>query len=291
MDNSGGKADFGFEKVAWGEKAGRVRSVFESVAGKYDVMNDLMSFGVHRLWKQFTLSLTGLRPGQRALDVAGGTGDLARGMLRQVGKSGHVVLSDVRADALAAARAELRASGAAVTPVVADVSQPADVDRLARTAFDLGSVQLVCSNAGIMVAGRAWELSAADWERVMNVNFMATVHLVRAFVPSLIEAGQPARLLVTGSMASVTARFRGSSTREVNVSSTEATRRGMDTVGTSRGRTGRSISCCCRSTAFARCRAATRTPAFRWISRRNRLPARKRNVVARLAQAGEWIEL
>jgi len=58
-------------------------------------MNDLMSFGVHRLWKQFTLSLTGLRPGQRALDVAGGTGDLAAGLLKQVGKSGHVILSDV----------------------------------------------------------------------------------------------------------------------------------------------------------------------------------------------------
>ena len=95
MDNSDRKVDFGFEKVAWGEKAERVRSVFASVAGKYDIMNDLMSFGVHRLWKHFTLSLTGLRPGMRSLDVAGGTGDLAAGMLRQVGKSGHVVLSDV----------------------------------------------------------------------------------------------------------------------------------------------------------------------------------------------------
>src|SRR5271155_458511 len=95
MENSDPKVDFGFEQVAWGDKAGRVRSVFASVAGKYDVMNDLMSFGVHRLWKQFTLSLTGLRPGQQALDVAGGTGDLAAGLLRQVGKSGRVVLSDV----------------------------------------------------------------------------------------------------------------------------------------------------------------------------------------------------
>jgi len=139
--------------------------------------------------------------------VTGGASGIGYALaVAAAGRGLHVVLSDVRADALAAARAELRASGAAVTPVVADVSQPADVDRLARTAFDLGSVQLVCSNAGIMVAGRAWELSAADWERVMNVNFMATVHLVRAFVPSLIEAGQPARLLVTGSMASVTAR-------------------------------------------------------------------------------------
>ncbi len=95
MDNSDRTADFGFEKVAWNDKAARVRSVFASVAGKYDLMNDLMSFGVHRLWKQFTLSLTGLRAGQHALDVAGGTGDLAAGMARQVGKSGRVVLSDV----------------------------------------------------------------------------------------------------------------------------------------------------------------------------------------------------
>ncbi|HXP64895.1 MAG TPA: bifunctional demethylmenaquinone methyltransferase/2-methoxy-6-polyprenyl-1,4-benzoquinol methylase UbiE [Steroidobacteraceae bacterium] len=87
--------DFGFEKVAAADKAGRVRAVFESVAGKYDVMNDLMSLGAHRLWKRFTLSLTGLRPGQHALDVAGGTGDLAAGLLRQVGKTGRVVLSDV----------------------------------------------------------------------------------------------------------------------------------------------------------------------------------------------------
>jgi len=95
MDNSDRTVDFGFEKIAWSDKAARVRVVFDSVAGKYDVMNDLMSFGAHRLWKQFTLSLTGLRPGQHALDVAGGTGDLALGLLRQVGKSGRVVLSDV----------------------------------------------------------------------------------------------------------------------------------------------------------------------------------------------------
>src|ERR1700724_309612 len=122
MDNSGRKVDFGFEQVARGDKAGRVRSVFASVAGKYDVMNDLMSFGVHRLWKQFTLSLTGLRPGQRALDVAGGTGDLALGMLRQVGKQGSVVLSDINPDMLERGRDRLLDMGAAgnVECLVAD---------------------------------------------------------------------------------------------------------------------------------------------------------------------------
>lgn len=106
MSNSD-RTDFGFEEVAWAEKAKRVRSVFASVAGKYDVMNDLMSFGVHRLWKHFTLSLTGLRPGQTALDVAGGTGDLALGMLRQVGKEGRVVLSDVNSSMLEVGRDRL----------------------------------------------------------------------------------------------------------------------------------------------------------------------------------------
>jgi demethylmenaquinone methyltransferase / 2-methoxy-6-polyprenyl-1,4-benzoquinol methylase len=87
--------DFGFEKVAWADKADRVRSVFESVAGKYDVMNDLMSLGAHRLWKHFALSQTNLKSGQSALDVAGGTGDLALGMARQVGPNGRVILSDI----------------------------------------------------------------------------------------------------------------------------------------------------------------------------------------------------
>jgi demethylmenaquinone methyltransferase / 2-methoxy-6-polyprenyl-1,4-benzoquinol methylase len=124
MSNSD-RTDFGFEKVPWAEKAGRVRSVFASVAGKYDVMNDLMSFGVHRLWKQFTLSLTGLRPGQCALDVAGGTGDLAAGMLRQVGKSGRVVLSDVNPKMLEVGRDRLLDKGLVgnVQCIVADAER------------------------------------------------------------------------------------------------------------------------------------------------------------------------
>lgn len=95
---------FGFEEVAWTEKARRVRGVFDSVAPKYDLMNDLMSAGLHRLWKQFTLSQTLLRPGQRALDVAGGTGDIARGLLQQVGERGLVVLSDINGAMLAQGR-------------------------------------------------------------------------------------------------------------------------------------------------------------------------------------------
>jgi demethylmenaquinone methyltransferase/2-methoxy-6-polyprenyl-1,4-benzoquinol methylase len=94
-DNAARTTDFGFQQVPVAEKAARVRAVFESVASNYDLMNDLMSAGIHRVWKRFTLSQTGLRPGQRALDVAGGTGDLAAGMAEQVGSSGLVVLTDI----------------------------------------------------------------------------------------------------------------------------------------------------------------------------------------------------
>jgi demethylmenaquinone methyltransferase/2-methoxy-6-polyprenyl-1,4-benzoquinol methylase len=111
MSNTDRTVDFGFERIPWSEKAKRVHSVFASVAGKYDVMNDLMSFGVHRLWKRFALSLTGLKPGQRALDVAGGTGDLALGMLRQVGKEGSVVLSDINPNMLEVGRDRLLDAG------------------------------------------------------------------------------------------------------------------------------------------------------------------------------------
>ena len=87
--------DFGYEQVPVDEKARRVRAVFESVASNYDLMNDLMSGGAHRIWKRFTLAQTGLRPGQHALDVAGGTGDLAAGMAAQVGPTGSVLLTDI----------------------------------------------------------------------------------------------------------------------------------------------------------------------------------------------------
>ena len=124
MSNSN-RTDFGFEEVAWAEKAARVRAVFESVAGRYDLMNDLMSFGAHRVWKQFTLSLTALKPGMTALDVAGGTGDLAMGLVRQGGKTGYVLLSDVNGAMLERGRDRLLDAGMAgnVECVVADAER------------------------------------------------------------------------------------------------------------------------------------------------------------------------
>jgi demethylmenaquinone methyltransferase / 2-methoxy-6-polyprenyl-1,4-benzoquinol methylase len=118
--------DFGFERVPLAEKARRVRNVFDSVAGHYDMMNDLMSAGTHRLWKRFTLALANLRPGQRALDVATGSGDLAAGLARQVGARGLVVLSDVNAAMLARGRDRLIDEG-----IVANVAcVQADAQRL-----------------------------------------------------------------------------------------------------------------------------------------------------------------
>ncbi|WP_374496117.1 bifunctional demethylmenaquinone methyltransferase/2-methoxy-6-polyprenyl-1,4-benzoquinol methylase UbiE [Zoogloea sp.] len=86
---------FGFQKVAESEKASKVRSVFSSVASSYDVMNDLMSFGLHRLWKAFTVQIAGVRSGDRVLDVAGGTADLSLAFARKVGRTGQVWLTDI----------------------------------------------------------------------------------------------------------------------------------------------------------------------------------------------------
>jgi demethylmenaquinone methyltransferase/2-methoxy-6-polyprenyl-1,4-benzoquinol methylase len=105
--------DFGYEKVSPAEKTARVRGVFDSVAGKYDLMNDLMSGGLHRLWKRFALAQTGLRPGQRALDVASGTGDLGAGLARQVGRDGLAVLTDINREMLARGRDRLLDRGLA----------------------------------------------------------------------------------------------------------------------------------------------------------------------------------
>lgn len=87
--------DFGFENIPREEKQNRVRDVFDSVVDRYDLMNDVMSVGLHRVWKRFALSKTGLRPGQAVLDVAAGSGDLSAGVARQVGSGGTVVVTDI----------------------------------------------------------------------------------------------------------------------------------------------------------------------------------------------------
>jgi demethylmenaquinone methyltransferase / 2-methoxy-6-polyprenyl-1,4-benzoquinol methylase len=115
-------ADFGYERVPWAEKKARVRGVFDSVAPRYDLMNDVMSGGLHRLWKRFTIAKTGLRRGQSALDVAAGSGDLSIGLARRVGRTGRVVVTDINAKMLAAGRDRLLDAGHAgnVDYVLAD---------------------------------------------------------------------------------------------------------------------------------------------------------------------------
>lgn len=103
--------DFGFESVPQDEKKDRVRGVFDSVAGRYDLMNDIMSAGLHRVWKRLTIAKSGLRSGQVALDVAAGSGDLSLGLARQVGPGGTVIVTDINARMLALGRDRLINAG------------------------------------------------------------------------------------------------------------------------------------------------------------------------------------
>lgn len=103
--------DFGFRTVNRNEKAGMVANVFHSVAAKYDLMNDLMSFGIHRVWKRFTIDASGVRRGQRVLDLAGGTGDFTAKFSRMVGENGQVILADINDSMLKMGREKLRNHG------------------------------------------------------------------------------------------------------------------------------------------------------------------------------------
>jgi demethylmenaquinone methyltransferase/2-methoxy-6-polyprenyl-1,4-benzoquinol methylase len=105
--------DFGYQQVPPGEKADRVREVFDSVASRYDLMNDLMSLGIHRLWKRMAVELAGVRPGQKVLDLASGSGDLAARFAGLVGPDGLVVLSDINAAMLEQGRTRMADRGLA----------------------------------------------------------------------------------------------------------------------------------------------------------------------------------
>ncbi len=115
--------DFGFRDVPEDEKSRRVGGVFDSVAGKYDLMNDLMSAGLHRLWKRFAVAQSGLRPGSRVLDVAGGTADLSIQFARRVGAGGRVVLTDINAAMLARGRDRMLDAGVTAPAVQCDAER------------------------------------------------------------------------------------------------------------------------------------------------------------------------
>ncbi|MDZ4144496.1 MAG: bifunctional demethylmenaquinone methyltransferase/2-methoxy-6-polyprenyl-1,4-benzoquinol methylase UbiE [Burkholderiales bacterium] len=114
---------FGFESVDEAEKARRVRGVFDSVAPKYDLMNDLMSAGLHRVWKAYTVQVANVREGDRVLDIAGGTGDLALAFAKKAGASGRVVHTDINEAMLRTGRDRLLDAGVALPTLVCDAER------------------------------------------------------------------------------------------------------------------------------------------------------------------------
>ena len=127
---------FGFQTVDEQEKAKHVRSVFDSVAPKYDVMNDLMSAGLHRVWKRYTITVANPQPGQQVLDIAGGTGDLARAFAQRVGPSGRVVHTDINEAMLREGRNRLLDEGLVLPTMVCDAEKLPFADN----SFDFVSV-------------------------------------------------------------------------------------------------------------------------------------------------------
>ena len=131
---------FGFQSVDEGDKARHVRSVFDSVAPNYDLMNDLMSGGLHRVWKAYTLAVANLQPGDKALDIAGGTGDLALAFSKKVGKTGQVVHTDINEAMLSTGRNRLLDLGKVLPTVVCDAEKlpfPSQYFDLVSVAFGL----------------------------------------------------------------------------------------------------------------------------------------------------------
>ena len=114
---------FGFDTVDETDKARRVRGVFDSVAKRYDVMNDVMSMGLHRAWKAYTVAVANLRPGDQVLDIAGGTGDLARAFARKVGPTGRVQHTDINEAMLRTGRDRLLDEGLALPTTVCDAEK------------------------------------------------------------------------------------------------------------------------------------------------------------------------
>ncbi len=149
---------FGFESVDAQDKARRVKGVFDSVAPKYDLMNDLMSAGLHRAWKAYTVMVANVRPGQRVLDIAGGTGDLAQAFAKRVGSQGQVVHTDINEAMLRTGRDRLLDTGVALPTVVCDAEQ---------LPFASGYFDLVSVAFGLRNMTRK-EAALAEMQRVLK---------------------------------------------------------------------------------------------------------------------------
>lgn len=159
--------DFGFSTVATAEKARRVGEVFSSVAGNYDLMNDLMSMGIHRLWKRQFMAAGNFRPGERVLDLAGGTGDIALAVATRVGNMGHVVLSDINAEMLSGGRD--RVIDSAATSCISCAQINAEYLPFAAGSFDAVTIAFGLRN----VTDKAKAL--ADMYRVLQVGGRAMI--------------------------------------------------------------------------------------------------------------------
>ncbi|MEY3272835.1 MAG: ubiquinone/menaquinone biosynthesis methyltransferase UbiE, partial [Pseudomonadota bacterium] len=131
---------FGYQTIYEAEKASRVRGVFDSVAAKYDVMNDVLSFGLHRAWKAYTVAVADVRPGMQVLDIAGGTGDLARAFAGRAGPTGCVVLTDINQAMLTVGRDRLLDEGLALPTMVCDAEHLPFPNGTAGAGFDRVSV-------------------------------------------------------------------------------------------------------------------------------------------------------
>jgi len=142
----------------------------------------------------------------RVAVVTGAASGIGEGIARQAAREGmKVVLADIEAEPLSAAEQGVADLGAETLAVPTDVTAPVSVDALAAAAYDrFGAVHLLCNNAGVFQAGIVWERTRADWEWVMNVNFWGVLNGIRAFVPRMLEAGEPGHIVNTSSMAGVT---------------------------------------------------------------------------------------
>jgi demethylmenaquinone methyltransferase/2-methoxy-6-polyprenyl-1,4-benzoquinol methylase len=156
---------FGYEQVREDEKQRRVRGVFDSVASRYDVMNDLMSAGLHRYWKRYTVEIANVRKGARVLDLAGGTGDLARLFARRAGPTGFVVLTDINGAMLAQGRDKLLNAGVVLPAVQCD----AEALPFASRAFDVVSIGFGLRNV------TRKERALAEMRRVLRPGGIALV--------------------------------------------------------------------------------------------------------------------
>jgi demethylmenaquinone methyltransferase/2-methoxy-6-polyprenyl-1,4-benzoquinol methylase len=144
------KTDFGFQTVDEREKASRVRGVFDSVAPRYDLMNDLMSLGLHRAWKAYTLLVADARPGHRVLDLAGGTGDLAQAFAGKVGRGGLVVHTDINAAMLRVGRDRLLDAGVVLPTTVCDAEKlPFAPDSFDRVSVGFGLRNMTHKDAAL----------------------------------------------------------------------------------------------------------------------------------------------